>query len=98
MLLTVNIEKNKLCTLLRNFIFLKLMHVCLDSPVCATQQERYGALVGETILIRCTVLANPHVERFRWWHQDMGKRREFPQHEIAVFPQRNYSYSVLNFT
>ena len=95
MLLNMNIEPN---TMLRNVIFLEITLIFLDSPVCATQQERYGALVGETILIRCTVLANPHVERFRWWHQDMGKRREFPQHEIAVFPQRNYSYSVLNFT
>ena len=70
-----------------------------DAPIChPNNQRKYGVLVGETVRITCTVIANPHVERFRWWYTEMGKRREFEQHDFTIFPQRNFSYSVLNFT
>lgn len=65
------------------------------APIChPNNQRKYGVTVGETVRISCTVIANPHVERFRWWITEMGKRREIPRH---LFTSRR-SYSILNFT
>ena len=70
-----------------------------DAPICSPRNQRkYGVLLGETVMVRCTVMANPHVDKFRWWYTEMGKRREFPQHEFQVYPGVNVSYSLLNFT
>ena len=71
-----------------------------DAPICHPDNEKeYGVRLGETVLISCTVIANPYVERFRWWYtSEMGKRIELPQHDIRVFPGRSFSYSLLNFT
>ena len=60
--------------------------------------RKYDVLVGETVPITCAVFANPNAVRFQWWYTELGKRRDFQQNEFAVFPQRNHSCSVLNFT
>ena len=56
-------------------------------------QLKYGATIGETVPIKCYLVADPPVTEFRWWRSDIsGKTKTIPS---KVIDQKNSSFSVI---